>query len=263
MILRRRKCFDPRQRKQFHGMYPINWQIVAVLALLSGTLFAQAAGQSFKIEAAGPPRAQIPNELRNGLVTDGIRLSRTVNGVDRPLAELWWVRSLTVRRSGRGPYGVAYRQITPGKTLAVLYLPAAILDVRLQKVPPGFYVLRYARLDSAKDEDEIEDEAKPIVGQYHDYVFLTPLDFDKRTGADLTAPKAIELSRQGSPGKQPALLALPPLNPAYTMFPYTISDDLGHCAVQFKLSVRLASRRAGEMGIAILLVNPPNLSQED
>ena len=59
------------------------------------------------------------------------------------------------------------------------------------------------------------------------------------------------------------MLALLPLNPAYRTFPYAVSDDKGHCAVQFELPVQLISRRPDKMRIAILLVNPPNVSEED
>jgi hypothetical protein len=249
-------------------MSPIIWQNVAVLAFLSGSLFAQAAGQSFKIEEVGPPRSETPYNLRKGLDKDGIRLSRTVNGIDFPIAELWAVRNLPVknlivRPSGKTPGGTAYRQLTPGKPLAVLYLPSAILDFKLQKVSAGYYLLRYARLDLDTGEHETDDEGKPNDAEYHDYVSLAALESGKRSSADLASGKAMELSRQGLTGQKIPLLALPPLNPAYTMFPYAVSDDLGHCTVQFKLSVRLASGRTDEMGIALLLINPPNLSEED
>lgn len=244
--------FPPRPAHRFLRMSPIGWHDVAVLALLSGSVFAQAAGQSFKIEEAGPPRVEIPYNLRKGLEKNGIRLSRTVNGIDFPIAELWPLRNLIVRSSGK-PRG-AYKQLTPGNGLAVLYLPRTILDFKLQKVSQGFYLLRYARLDPDTGEHETDDGEKPSSAQYYDYVSLAGLESDKKTGADLASGNVIQKT---------ALLALPPLNPAYKMFPYVVSDDLGHCAVQFKLSVRLASGRTDEMGIAILLVNPPNLSEED
>lgn len=248
-------------------------QIVVVLAALAGSLLAQAAGQSFHVDPTGPPPDGIPQKVKNTLVSDGIRLSRTVNGVDRPLADLWCVRTLTVRRSGKRPAGVAYPQLTPGKSLAVLYLPEAILDVTLQKVPPGFYRLQYLRpdldndakdkKDKDKDEHEIDDEGEAITEKYQEYVSLTRLETDKRTGGDRAIRKSVKFSRQESAGRQPALLALLPLNPAYTAFPYAISDDVGHCALQFKVSVRLPSGRSGEMGVSIQLINPPDLSEDD
>lgn len=258
------KNFLPRPAHRILRMAPIGWHDVAVLALLSGSVFAQAAGQSFKIEEAGPPRAEIPYNLRKSLEKNGIRLSRTVNGIDFPVAELWPVRNLIVRPSGKTRGGAAYIQLTPRNRLAVLYLPRAILDFKLQKVSRGFYLLRYARLDLDTGEHETTDDGgKPNNAQYHDYVSLARLEPDKKSGADLASGNVIELSTERLTGQKTALLALPPLNPAYMMFPYAVSDDLGHCAVQFKLSVRLASGRTDEMGIAILLVNPPNLSEED
>lgn len=292
--------FLPRPARRFFRVASIRWQNVAALVILSVGVFAQAAGQSFKIEQAGPARAEIPYNLRKGLEKNGIRLSCTVNGIDFPLAELWPVRNLPVRSlpvrnlkmrpSGETPGAADYQQLTPGKPLAVLYLPKAILDFKLQKVSPGFYVLRYAQLDLDTDEDDAADKRKPDNtqntapnnatnnaqngAQYHDVVSLVRLESarlesDKKPGADLSSRadhasgKAVEVSTQDVAGQKTALLALPPLNPAYKMFPYAVSDDRGHCAVQFKLSVRLASGRTDEMGIAILLVNPPNLSEED
>jgi hypothetical protein len=259
-----------RPARRLLRMSRIGLQNVVVLALLSGSVLAQAAGQSFKIEEAGPPPAEVPDNVRKGLEKDGIRLSRTVNGIDFPLAELWPVKNVTVRPSGKTPGGAAYRQLTPGKPLAVLYLPGTILDFKLQKVSQGFYLLRYVRLDSDTAEHgidtgerETDDEGKPNNAQYREYVSLARLESGKKSGADPASGKVIELSTQGLTGQKTALLALPPLNPAYKMFPYAVSDDRGHCAVQFKLSIRLASGRTDEIGIAILLVNPPNLSEED
>jgi len=259
--------------------------------LLIGLLTAAAGQSSFKIEAAGPPRTELPRELRSRLQADGTRLLRTVNGIDIPLAELWWVESLAVHSSSEAPTGGEYRELIPGKLLAVLYLPRALEDVQNQKVPPGFYTLRYAQFDPQKDalesgekeKDEKEKEGKEKEGKekedkresedkdddknsslkYGDYVFLARLDSDKRTGSSLKLSKMLELSRQVFPGKKPALLAVLPLNPAYKMFPYAVSDDQGHCAVQFKLSVQLVSGKKSEMRISILLVNPPNVSAED
>jgi len=256
-------------------MFPLPGQIAVVLALLLIGLLTAAAGQaSFKIEAAGPPRTGLPGELKSRLQADGTRLLRTVNGIDIPLAELWWVRNLTVRSLGTPPVGGQYRELTPGKLLAVLYLPAALEDVHNQKIPPGFYTLRYAPFDPEKDargseekekEDapESEGDDKPSGGMYGDYVLLARLESDKQTGTPLKLAKMLELSRQVSPGKKPAMLALPMLNPAYKAFPYAVSDDQGHCAVQFKLPAQWASGRRGEIRIAIVLVNPPNVSAED
>ncbi len=260
-------------------MLRIPWQVAVLLALLPISLLTEAAGQaSFRIEPAGPPRTEVPHELRNRLEANGTRLLRTVNGIDIPLAELWWVRSLIAHSPGKTPVGREYGQLTPGKLLAVLYLPAVLEDVKNQKIPPGFYTLRYAQLDpedaddnDKKDKEEEdqhkgekrEDDDKHSGGQYRDYVLLSRLESDKPTRTYLKLPEMLELSRQVSPGKKPAMLALPPLNPAYKVFPYAVSDDQGHCAVQFKLSVRFASGQRGEMRIAILLVNPPNVSEED
>jgi hypothetical protein len=258
-----------RPARRLLRMSRIGLQNVVVLALLSGSVLAQAAGQSFKIEEAGPPPAEVPDNVRKGLEKDGIRLSRTVNGIDFPLAELWPVKNVTVRPSGKTPGGAAYRQLTPGKPLAVLYLPGTILDFKLQKVSQGFYLLRYVRLDSDTAEHgidtgerETDDEGKPNNAQYRDFVSLARIESDK-SDVNPASGKVTELSTQGLAGQKAALLALPPLNPAYKMFPYAVSDDRGHCAVQFKLSIRLASGRTDEIGIAILLVNPPNLSEED
>lgn len=241
----------------------LGWQLAAVLVFLSSSVFAQAAGQSFKIEEAGPPRPGIPYNLRKSLEKDGIRLSRTVNGIDYSLAELWPVRSLIVRPSAKAPGGVGYRRLNPGKAFAVLYLPKAILDFKLQTVPQGFYLLRYARLDLDTGEHEADDQGTQNNAQYHDYASLARMESGTKSNADLVSGKTDKLSTQELAGQKRALLALPPLNPAYRMFPYAVSDDLGHCAVQFKLSVRLASGQTDEMGIVLLLVNPPNLSEED
>jgi hypothetical protein len=236
--------------------------IAAALALLSVSLITNAAGQgSFKIESAGPPRPEIRQQLRNRLEVDGTRLLRTVNGVDIPLAELWWARSLTVHGFTKTSIS-EYVQLAPGKLLAILYLPAALEDVNHQKVPQGFYTLRYAHFDPEKDTHE-KGEDKHDDAEYRDYVFLANLESGRQPGEYVGFPEMLKLSRQVSSGKKPAMLALLPLNPAYRTFPYVVSDDKGRCAVQFKVPVHPTSGRAEEIRIAILLVNPPNVSEED
>ncbi|MGA2743195.1 MAG: hypothetical protein ABSE44_00750 [Candidatus Sulfotelmatobacter sp.] len=250
------------------------WQVAAVLALLPMSFLVEAAGQaSFGIEPAGPPRTEVPQELRNRLEASGTRLFRTVNGIDIPVAELWWVKSLTVHSSGKTRARAEYAELTPGKLLAVLYLPAELEDVKNQKIPPGFYTLRYAQRNREKDahdkeeeeedQEAREDEHKHSGGEYRDYVLLARLQPDKPTRTYLKLTEMLELSRQVSPGKKPVMLALPPLNPAYKAFPYAVLDDQGNCAIQFKLPVQFASGKRSEMRIAILLVNPPNVSEED
>lgn len=237
--------------------------IAAALALLPTILITSSAGQgSFKIEAAGPPRPEVLNQLRDRLEADGTRLLRTVNGIDIPLAELWWVRSLTVHPSGRAPIGGEYGQITQGELLAVLYLPAVLEDVKNHKVPAGLYTLRYVQLHPENNAHE-EEEDKDRGGEHRDYVLLAHLESDRQPTAYLGLRKMLELSRKVPSRDEPAMLALLPLNPAYRTFPYALSDDKGHCAVQFKLPVRLVSGRPDQMRIAILLVNPPNVSEED
>jgi hypothetical protein len=257
-------------------MSRLPWRIAALLELLLISLLTAAAGQaSFKIEAAGPPRTEVPRELRNRLEADGTRLFRTVNGIDIPLAELWWVRSLPLHPSAKTAAGY-YRELTPGRMLAVLYLPTALEDVQNQKIPPGFYTLRYAHFDPEKDARESEEKEKEkedkregeeddkhSVVKYDDYVLLARLESDKRIDSSLKPAKMLELSRQVSPGRKPAMLALSPLNLVYKAFPYAVSDDLGHCAVQFKLPVKFGFGQRSEMRIAIILVNPPNVSAED
>lgn len=246
-------------------MLLILWKSIALLALLAGTPFAQATGQSFEIGSAGPPREEIPYGLRKDLQCNGIRLLRTVNGVDFTLAELWSVRSLNVRSSSKSPNGVAYGQLAPGQSLAVLYLPAPILDARLQAVPSGYYVLRYVVIDQDDGDHKMDGDTEGIhgLGEYRDYVYLDRMKSSKEAVTGPATQKSLELSRKGLRDKSTGLLALPPLNPTYTMFPYVVSDDLGNCAVQFKLPVQLSSGQASEMGIRILLVNPPNFSEED
>ena len=152
-------------------------RVVAVLATLQVCYCAHsAAQQSFKMEPAGPPRHEISRELQNRLEQAGIRLLSTINGVDVPLAELWWVKDLTVRPIGKHAAGASYTQLKHGTLLAVLYLPAEIDDVSLRKTPSGIYTLRYSELAPRADEGEEDDEKSTLKHVYHDFSFLTSID---------------------------------------------------------------------------------------
>jgi len=248
---------------------------VAVVALLAIAFGDRAAAQgTFKIESAGPPPAAIPREVTTNLQADGTRLLRVVNGIDKPLAELWWVRKLPLRGSHKKEDGAAYGELVPGRMVAVLRVVAPIEDLRNQKLAPGFYTARYAQLDrkslelAAKNDADDDEKGRggddvPMAVEYRDYVALARLESDTQTGAKLSLAKLFQLSRRVLRSREPVMLALPALNPAYRAFPYAVSDDLGNCAVQFKIPARVASGKTGELRIAILLVNPPNVSKDD
>jgi hypothetical protein len=218
-----------------------------------------AAEQSFTIEPAGPPRSEIPAAMRECLELSGTRLLRTVNGIDIPLAEVWWFKDLTVGKVRPMKAAVFYRELRPGQLLAVLYLPRAMDDVAHHKIQPGFYTLRYAHRKSKDNRDE-DDE--PVSVSYGDYVVLSHIDYDNRALASSAIHSAHSFAREQSTDRRTAMLALPPLNPAYPQFPYPVSDDAGHCAVQFKVPARHRAH-VGDLHIAIMLVNPPNTSKDD
>lgn len=274
-----------------------------VVALLAMAFAAAAAAQgTFKIEPAALPPAALPHQVEIKLHADGTRLLRVVNGIDKPLAEIWWVNKLPLHASRKTEIeGAVYGELAPGRLLAVVHVLAPIEDVRNQRLLPGFYTARYAQLDPAqfnsaqfkslavngndahdrdeKDRDDNERENKDrddkdrhnndgdddavIPVNYRDYVVLARLDSDTQAGAQLSLAKMFALSRQVLSGKEPVLLALPPLNPAYRAFPYAVSDDVGNCAVQFKLPAAPASGKTRDLPISILLVNPPNVSKDD
>lgn len=225
-----------------------------------------AAGQaSFKISSAGPPPADISAKLRQQLQAEGTRLLHSVQGIDTPLCDLWWARNIPASQRGNSGPGIVYGELVPGSFMGVIRLPADLEDSYHQKLAAGYYTLRYARLaPPVKGREKKDDDDEPVRSSATnlDVVLLSRPDSD--TGVS-TIPfnRLLEWSKAAARGKQAARMRLLPLNPAYKTFPALVSDDLGNCAVQFRLLTRTKGGQTKPLAISILLFILPDFGAED
>jgi len=244
----------------------------ALLFILHGILgmpWAKAQA-SFATEPAGAPRSAIPQPLARGLEPNGTRLLHVVNGLRIPLVEIWWADPVPTHTTWHKRNDVAYGSLAPGTLLGVLYFPKPSEDFNHRPIQAGAYAMRYARMPGKRKSekengagknknDADEEKTGAPASRYRDFVLLSEIFPDNRIE---NRPDSAQLSRQ-SQNSEPLELSLVPVNPLYKGFPAIASDDQGHCAVQFKVQTGVSGGHRRELGVAIVLVNPPNLSQDD
>ena len=218
---------------------------------------------SFAIEAVGAP----PSPIRAMLEPNGTRLLTIVNGNRIPICEIFWSKIVATHKEPRKLRDVVYPELSPGAYLGILSLHEDFLDFDRNKLEPGFYTMRYARIvqqeKQQEDEDGDEEESRPRVTGYRDAVLLSRLDSDKHVNRLLDRATLLKLSKQASGVHDPAMLALVPINRAYKGFPSMVSDDQGNCTLQFRLGARDSESHTRKLDLAIILVNPPNYGIED
>jgi len=148
--------------------------------------------------------------------------------------------------------------------MGVLYLPAELEDSYHKRLAAGYYTLRYARMDPSKmsrEKRDKEDEEKSAAATNPDVVLLSRIESDN-TAAPIPLEKLVTQAKSSADGKQPAAMRLLPVNAAYKTFPAVVSDDLGNCAVQFRLQTRSSTEKK-PLAISILLFILPDFGAED
>ena len=237
--------------------------LLTVMAVVGG-----AAGQaSFKITSAGPPPVGISAKLRQQLQAEGTRLLHSVRGIDTPLCDLWWAKNIPASQRGNAGPGIVYGELLPGSFMGVIHLPGDLEDSYHQKLAAGYYTLRYARVSPPvkgreKKEEDDDDEPARNSATNLDVVLLSRSDTDAGVST-IPVNRLLELAKATARGKQAARMRLLALNPAYRTFPALVSDDLGNCAVQFRLFTRTSGGKTEPLAISILLFILPDFGAED
>jgi hypothetical protein len=226
--------------------------LLLVMVCVSAPAWAQ---EPFTMET--PPAdslKSLPPALRDLLDPQGSSLVTMVNGVKITAMTVWWKKSVpTLAKPVSGP-DIIYGSFQVGALVGVLNFPPESTadfreDSRDQKLQPGFYTMRYARMPS--------DASHKDVSPYRDFVLLSPVNLDTDYARILSLDELMKLSDRASRTKHPAVISLVPVNEAYKARPGIVSDDTGRCTLQVKLHGKTAGgKMKSDVQVAIVLITP-------
>jgi hypothetical protein len=208
-------------------------------------------GQGFYSIEPAPLKASAPLSaaLRNSLDPHGTRIYTSPEGEKINFCEVWWSKLVSTYPKARGPEDASYSNLQVGTLLGVVYYPREVVDAQNQKLRPGYYTMRYAELP--------QDKAHETVLMYPDFVVLSPAAADVKSRETLSMDSLLQLSRQASHTRHPAVVSMVPINPGYQDFPGIIPQQTGEATLQVKLRGRTGSQSPEDMHIAIVLVSMP------
>jgi hypothetical protein len=217
---------------------------ILLAAVLLAASLVTAQEIPFSLQSADMP-ADMPKALVGLLNPEGVRLMTTDNGLQKIACEVWFSKTVAAK-VGSGSSNSPYTNLQVGALVGVLRFIEEGEDSRDQKLKPGFYTLRYARVGVDLG-----------TGQPADGVVVSPTSADIHVGESLPLEELTRISKLGSRTKNPAVMTLLPFNAAYKSFPSIVADDQGNCILQVKLQVQAAgSQKTDSMPIALLLITP-------
>lgn len=197
----------------------------AVAFIFGLSLFC--AAQNGKVEAVGPLTDNaVPEGARQVLDAKGYRL--TLDGA-APACELW-VRKSVPAQTKKDVEGVIYPQLAESVLVGVVHFPQAAADFRGQKIPAGFYTLRYALMPN----DGNHLGAAPN----RDFLLLVPAASDADPNATFKFQELMALSESATGTKHPGPLSLVQADSGVTA-PSVSKDDQDQWI--FSASMKLAS----------------------
>lgn len=222
------------------------------------------------MEAASPEALKsLSKPLRESLDPRGVRLVASVNEVKTTICELWWKRVIESPSHPKKSAGVLYSQLRSGSLIGVLYFSneaqAELFrrDFRGQVVEPGFYTMRYVQIDQEKDlveirnKDKDEEDDDMRVSPFRDFVLLSAVGTDTAVDRVLSFDEMFRVGRLTTKTKNPAILSLVQVNPAYKNFPTMVPEDSGECTLQAKLQQKASKgAKQSEVPLALLLITP-------
>lgn len=203
---------------------------VATSSFAIGFIFALSlvcAAQNGKVETVGPLTDNAaPEGVRQVLDSKGYRLTLDVA---TPICELWMRKSVPAQTK-KDVEGVTYPQLAESVLVGVVHFSQAAADIRGNKIPAGFYTLRYALMPN----DGNHLGAAPN----RDFLLLVPAASDADPNATFKFQELIRLSESATGTKHPSPLSLVQANSAVTA-PSVSKDDQDHWI--FSASMKLAS----------------------
>jgi hypothetical protein len=157
------------------------------------------AAQDSKVERTGVlTDSAVPAAVRESLEANGYRVT-----LDDPKSacELWLRRSVPAQAKRDGE-GVVYPQLAESTLVGVMHFPQTAADFRGQRVPAGFYTLRYAL---------IPDDGNHLgVSPNRDFLLLIPAQSDRDPNATFKFPELVTMSAKTVGAKHPSPLSMTP-----------------------------------------------------
>jgi hypothetical protein len=205
------------------GRIAIPYFAVGVIFVLS----LVCAAQNGKAETVGPLTDNaVPEGVRQVLDSKGYRL--TLDGAT-PICELW-VRKSVPAQTKKDAESVTYPQLAESVLVGVVHFPQAAADIRGNRIPAGFYTLRYALMPN----DGNHLGAAPN----RDFLLLIPAASDANPNATFKFQELMALSESATGTKHPGPLSLVQADSGVTG-PSVSKDDQDHWI--FSASMRLTS----------------------
>jgi len=194
-----------------------------VMILASHLLWAgMAFGQTYKVESAGGPPAQLSKPLQDALESQG---TRVVNDQGGTLLEVWLAKTAPTNSNASPSSDFLFPSLSEGEFVGVLHFPNSGSDFRGQAIKPGFYTLRYGLIP--------QDGNHMGVNPTRDVFVLCPAAADTNLDAPLKFDDLVKLGRQSSGTPHPGFLVGAAVNG--NTFPAVAKDDQSHVNLQVNL----------------------------
>jgi len=208
-----------------------------VMILASQLLVAgMAFGQTYKVESAGAPPAQLSKSLQDALESQGTRVLNDQGGT---LLEVWLGKTVPTNSSASPSSDFLFPSLSEGEFVGVLHFPNPGSDFRGQAIKAGFYTLRYGLIP--------QDGNHMGVNPTRDVFVLCPVAADSNLDASLKFDDLVKLGRQSSGTPHPGFLLGAAVNG--NTFPAVAKDDQGHVNLQVNLH-----GSSGDLPIALTVV---------
>jgi hypothetical protein len=187
------------------------------------------AAQTGKVESIGPlTDSAVPRAVLETLEAKGYRLTLDEPA---PACELWIRKSVPAQpKKDKDIEGLAYPQLAESTLVGVIRFSQPAADFRGQRIPAGFYTLRY---------ELIPDDGNHLgVAPNRDFLLLVPATSDADPKAQFKFKELVALSREATGTKHPGPLSLAQADGTVTAAAVS-KDDQDHWI--FSAPVKLAS----------------------
>jgi len=232
----------------------IRIRFLRVILLMVFAAARLAAQEPFTTRQIAMPATDLPPKLAAFLRPSGVRVTTFVNGLETTVADVFWANSISVRDTGAHAPGLLYPNLTIGQLIGVIRYPAGgneeyREDFRDQKLRPGYYTMRYARIPVDKKHHN--------VAAYRDFILLNPMQADRSPEAILNSEDLVRLSRIATRTKHPAVLSMVPSDSTQSESGVLRPDDSGRWILQINLRAHSVHRSIQEqLSVAWILVTP-------
>ncbi len=198
-------------------LHRVHVMILASQLVLAGMAF----GQTYKVDNAGAPAADLPKPLQDALAPQG---AKVVNDQGSTLLEAWLLKTVATKASAGNSSDFLYGSLTEGELVGVVHFPAQGADFRGQAIKPGYYTLRYGLIP--------QDGNHMGVNPTRDALILCPAAADTDVATPLKFDDLVKLGRQASGTPHPGFLIAAPVSG--DSFPGVAKDDQGRWNLQMK-----------------------------